>query len=283
MVNHATCPETFLPTMFVSHGAPTFALSPGEAGAALTDFASQLPRPKAVMVISAHWDTEYPCLSVTPRPDTVHDFYGFPKPLYDIRYPAPGAVAWAMEARALLEEDGFQVSLSPQRGLDHGVWVPLLHMFPEASVPVATLSIQGRQDAAYHYRLGQTLAPLREAGVLLLGSGGLTHNLQDCFSPQDVNECPGYARQFQDWMHRKLQQRDVSSLLAYREQAPGAVAAHPTDEHLLPLYVALGAAGKGCACEIIHSGIEHRVLAMDSFAFRPMASTEAYRYHGSRS
>lgn len=257
-----------LPTLFVPHGAPTFALQPGAAGMALADTARQFDDVKAVLLVSAHWDTETPTLGIASRPDTLHDFYGFPQALYAIRYPATGAVPWAMDARTLLEESGFEVKLDPLRGLDHGAWIPLRLMFPEATVPVFTLSLQSHLDTRHHYLVGQALAPLRDSGVLIVGSGNLTHNLMHFGLLRGATHPPGYVTAFQDWMRERLAAGDVASLLDYRASAPGAALAHPTDEHLLPLYVALGAAGEEFIAKQVYSGIEHNMLAMDAYAFQ---------------
>lgn len=257
-----------LPALFVPHGAPTFAMHPGEAGAALAQLGQDLPGIRAVLLVSAHWDSDIPTLSVASRPQTIHDFQGFPQALYSIRYPATGAVAFAMEARTLLEEAGFPVKLDPGRGLDHGAWIPLRLMFPEADVPVFTLSLQSHLGPEHHYRLGLALAPLRQAGVLIVGSGNLTHNLMHFGMLRGASQAPEYVGQFQDWIRARLAEGDTDALLAYRSQAPGAALAHPTDEHLLPLYVAMGAAGPAYAAEQIYSGIEHNMLAMDAYAFQ---------------
>lgn len=259
-----------LPALFVPHGAPTFALDPGEAGAALADFARKLVRPKAVLVISAHWDTELPTFSAACRPETIHDFYGFPPALYAIRYPVCGAVAWAMEARTLLEEAGFSVVLDPQRGLDHGAWVPLRVMYPDASVPVVAMSVQSRLGPRHHYRLGQALAPLRDAGVLIVASGNLTHNLGHFGAGRQGNAISlDYVPAFQQWWRQRIEAGDIESLLDYRAKAPGAVEAHPTEEHLLPFFVALGAGGDRFSAQAVYSGVEYGMLVMDSYAFWP--------------
>jgi 4,5-DOPA dioxygenase extradiol len=254
-----------LPALFVPHGAPTFVLQPGAAGAVLHGLGRQLRRPKAVLVVSAHWDTAMPTLGLAPRPDTLHDFYGFPRALYTMRYPAPGAIALTMDARSLLEDAGFEVALDPRRGLDHGVWVPLKLMYPDADVPVLTMSVQSHLGPGHHFRLGRALSPLREVGVLVVGSGNLTHNLGHF----GAGAPPHYVSSFQDWVQQKLAASDVESMLHYRSMAPGAVEAHPTDEHLLPLYVAMGAAGSAFAAQRLYDGIEHSMLAMDSYAFWP--------------
>jgi 4,5-DOPA dioxygenase extradiol len=256
-----------LPSLFVPHGAPTFALQPGEAGAMLASLGQQLDNVKAILLISAHWHSDTPTLSIASRPETIHDYYGFPQALYSIRYPATGAVSYAMEARSLLEEAGFSVILDPLRGLDHGAWIPLRMMFPEADVPVFTLSLQSHLGTAHHFRLGQAIAPLRQAGVVIVGSGNLTHNLMHFGMLRGTDQTPAYVTEFQGWMRDHLVAGDTDALLDYRTQAPGAATAHPTDEHLLPLYVAMGAAGATFAAEQIYSGIEHNMLAMDAYAF----------------
>ena len=257
------------PAMFVPHGAPTFALQPGEAGVAMTHFVRGLAKPRAVLVVSAHWETAVPTLGVVPRPETMHDFYGFPAALYAIRYSVAGAVSEAMDARALLEEAGFAVALDTRRGLDHGAWIPLRLLYPEADVPVFTLSVQPHLGPEHHYRLGQALAPLRAAGVLVIGSGNLTHNLGHFHQLRGADKPPAYVGAFQDWVHARLDEGDIDALLAYRQQAPGAVEAHPTDEHLLPFYVALGAAGHQVETQVVYRGVEHNMLAMDAYAFWP--------------
>jgi 4,5-DOPA dioxygenase extradiol len=260
------------PVLFVPHGAPTMALEPGEAGAALAAFATRIPRPQAILVISAHWNTAIPTFSAACKPETIHDFYGFPQALYAIRYPVCGAVKWAMEGRALLEEAGFEVGVDPKRGLDHGAWVPLRLMYPDASVPVAAISLQTRLGPEHHYRLGQALAPLRDAGVLILASGNLTHNLGHFGLRHGMGVSLDYVGEFQAWWRERVEARDVEALLDYRRQAPGAQEAHPTEEHLLPFFVALGAAGEKFESEVVHAGIDHEILVMDTYAFWPPGS-----------
>lgn len=260
------------PVLFVPHGAPTMALEPGEAGAALAAFATRIPRPQAILVISAHWNTAIPTFSAACKPETIHDFYGFPQALYAIRYPVCGAVKWAMEGRALLEEAGFEVGVDPKRGLDHGAWVPLRLMYPDASVPVAAISLQTRLGPEHHYRLGQALAPLRDAGVMILASGNLTHNLGHFGLRHGMGVSLDYVGEFQAWWRERVEARDVEALLDYRRQAPGAQEAHPTEEHLLPFFVALGAAGEKFESEVVHAGIDHEILVMDTYAFWPLGS-----------
>ncbi len=259
-----------LPVLFVPHGAPTFALRPGAAGAALATIADSLPRPRAIVIISAHWDTVTPTVGFADRPETIHDFWGFPEALYALRYPATGCREAAQQIVTAIEAAGLPVQPDPQRGLDHGAWVPLRMMFPDADIPVIPLSIQSQGGPEAAYRLGQALVSLVARGFLVIASGNITHNLRD-FQRAGRGQTPAYVRQFTEWMAAHLAARDIPGLLDYRRQAPGAVQAHPTDEHLLPLYVALGAAGDLAEIQRFHAGIDDYVLAMDAYAFLPRA------------
>ncbi|MDD5247781.1 MAG: class III extradiol ring-cleavage dioxygenase [Rhodocyclaceae bacterium] len=261
--------------LFVPHGAPTFALRPGAAGAALSRVAAALPRPRAVIVVSAHWDTEAPTVGLADRPETIHDYWGFPRELYAIRYPATGCKEAGADVLARLRQAGFAAAGDGGRGLDHGAWIPLRLMFPEADVPVIPLSIQAALGAAHHLAVGAALAPLAARGFLLVASGNLTHNLRD-FQAAAAGAAapPAYVREFPDWIWQRLQAADLPALLDYRRQAPAAVRAHPSDEHLLPLFVALGAAGEGARTERFHAGVDDYVMAMDAFAFHPRAAKD---------
>lgn len=263
--------KTHLPTLFVPHGAPSFSLQPGAAGAALAELAVSLPRPRAIVIVSPHWDTEAPTVGHAERLETIHDFYGFPPELYQISYPATGCPEGAKEVAAAITAAGLPVREIASDGLDHGAWVPLRLMYPDADVPVIPLSLQSHAGAAHAYRLGQALAPLVGKGFLVIGSGNITHNLRDyMIARQNGGQTPAYVRDFPEWMSSRLASGDIDALLSYREQAPDAVNAHPSDEHLLPLYVALGAAGKGAAVNRFHAGISDYVLAMDAYTFTPI-------------
>ena len=267
--------HAYQPALFVPHGAPTFALRPGAAGAALVRQAGRLPRPRAIVAVSAHWDTAVPTVGVAPRLDTIHDFSGFPRELYELRYPATGCPEVAHEVFTAIADAGLPVAVDPVRGLDHGAWVPLRLMFPDADVPVVPLSIQSEAGPAHSLAVGRALAGLRARGFLLVASGNLTHNLRDYFiAARAGGHTPAYVREFADWVWERLATRDVDALLDYRRGAPYAARAHPTEEHLLPLYVALGAAGPGFEAERIHSGIDDYVLAMDAFAFSAPAASQ---------
>lgn len=234
-------------TLFISHGAPTLALEPGVTGELLAGLGQTLPRPRAILVVSAHWDTRTPRVSTAAQPETIHDFGGFPAAMYQIQYPAAGAPALAQQVQALLGESDTKVELDPARGLDHGAWVPLMLMYPEADIPVTQLSIQSHAGAAAHFALGQQLAALQADGVMLLCSGAITHNLQDFFTSDREAAVLDYVPAFSDWMAQHIAAGDTEALLDYRRLAPAATRAHPHEDHLLPLFVALGAAEKTAA------------------------------------
>lgn len=257
-----------LPTIFLSHGSPLLAVAPGVYGEAWRDLAAALPRPDAILCVSAHWTTPEPALSTAPRPETLHDFAGFPPALYRIRYAAPGAPALAEETARLLQAAGLAAALVPGRGLDHGAWVPLRQMYPGADIPVTQLSVQPRRDAAWHLRLGEALRPLRARRVLIAASGSLTHNLRDFrFDAFASDRADDYVREFQAWMHAALQSHDRQQLAAWQDLAPHARRAHPTPEHLLPLFVAYGAAGEHPRVARPLANYSGHALAMDCYVF----------------
>lgn len=252
------------PSLFISHGAPDLPLHPSPAQEFLKGLGSQLPRPTAILCVSAHWGSPTPRLSSTPWPPTIHDFTGFPEALYHLTYPAPGSPELAARGLCLLKQSGFEVTLDPQRGLDHGAWNPLLMIYPEAEIPVVQLSIQPQLDPGHHYRLGQALAPLRQENILILASGSLTHNL-NYFRGHGFNDPPPeWVREFADWIQEAVAQDRWEDLLNYRKRAPFAVENHPTDEHLLPLFVALGAGDRG---RLLHSSFTYGILNMGAFGF----------------
>ncbi len=262
--------NTAMPSLFVPHGSPMFALRPGAAGLALANAAAVLPQPRAIIMVSAHWETTHPAVGFADRPETIHDFWGFPKALYELNYPATGSREASQEALDALRHAGFEAEADPGRGLDHGAWIPLRMMFPDADIPVFPLSIQPELGPDHHYRLGRALTPLAHRGFLIVASGNLTHNLADFQEAwRSGGGSPAYARTFPDWVWARLQAGDLEALLDYRERGPEAVRAHPRDEHLLPFYVALGAAGENFAPQRLHAGIDDYVIAMDAFAFQP--------------
>ncbi len=257
-----------LPTLFISHGSPMLAVEPGVYGAAWTNIAQALPRPEAILVVSAHWTTRQPVLSAASAPATLHDFGGFPAALYELCYPAPGAPTLAEQVAKLLTEADIPVGIAPDRGLDHGAWVPLQQMYPEADIPVTQLSVQPELSAEWHMRLGEALRPLREQNVLIMGSGSLTHNLREFhFDEFNTDVADDYVHAFQDWMHECLQGNDRKALLNWLQEAPQAQRAHPTSEHLLPLFVAYGAAGDNPQQERPLANYSGGALAMDCYVF----------------
>ncbi|CAN7371566.1 dioxygenase family protein [Massilia sp. LjRoot122] len=257
-----------LPTIFLSHGSPMLALRDSPARRFLQDLGSSLGRPRAIVAVSAHWETMgAPGVSLASRPETIHDFGGFPRALFEMRYPAPGAPEAAERAAGLLEAAGIRVGRNAQRGLDHGTWVPLALMYPDADIPVAQLSVVRGADPAEHERIGRALTALRGEGVLVVGSGSLTHNLHE-FRGQDLDApAPHWVDEFAQWMKARLEANDRTALLDYRRGAPFASQNHPTEEHLLPLFVAMGAAGADARARLLHASVEHGILAMDAYAF----------------
>jgi 4,5-DOPA dioxygenase extradiol len=255
-----------LPTLFISHGAPTFAIEPGIAGRELEHLVQHLPRPRAILIASPHWMT--PTLSLTghPEPETIHDFGGFDKALYAIQYPAPGAPAIATRAAELLTTAGFAPRVDANRGRDHGAWVPMLHMYPAADIPVIQISMQPNGSPEHYFHLGRALAPLRSEGVLIIGSGSLTHNLYEFGSTQ--GKTLAYVTAFAEWIAAAVRRMDSAALFDYRRQAPHAEHAHPTDEHLMPLMFAMGAAGAHASVQrLAADDVRYGMLAMDIYRF----------------
>lgn len=258
--------EQKLPSLFVSHGSPMLALDPGPAGAFWHQLADSLPRPKAILCVSAHWMTLAPLASTAAKPETIHDYYGFPEPMYQLSYPAPGAPALAERAIALLHKAGIPAEPYPRYCLDHGAWVPLQSFYPKADVPVAQLSVQPRRDARWHLQMGAALAPLRDEGVLILATGGATHNLRemDRFGGAPP---PQWAVQFDEWLAAALAEGRTEELLDWETKAPNARRAHPSPEHFLPLFVGLGAAGEGARGTRLYQDFTMGGLSMAAFRF----------------
>ena len=251
-----------LPTVFVSHGPPTLPFEAGPTRDALARLGDGFARPKGILCVSAHWETAVPTLSTATRPETIHDFYGFPEQLYALRYPAPGAPELAARAGELLAAAGLPVAYE-ERGLDHGAWVPLLLAWPEADIPVTQLSLQPARGPAHHAALGRALAPLRREGVLILASGNANHNLR---ALRRSAEPPDWAVAFDDWLAEAAGRGDAEALGRFLEEAPQARLNHPSDEHFLPLLVAAGAA-EGEPGEALHRGWLYGALSMASYRF----------------
>ncbi len=260
--------QTFRNVLFVPHGAPTFALNPGAAGAAMSDMVKKLPSPRAIVVVSPHWETRIPTVSMATQLETIHDFYGFPEELYKIQYPATGCPEVAQEVATALRNAGMDVDDTSQHGLDHGAWQPLRQMFPDADVPIVPLSMQTHEGPAHAYRVGQALSGLVEKNIWVIASGNITHSLRDWHVAASTNgQTPAYVHRFADWVAEKLSDNDVAALLNYRQQSADGRQAHPSEDHLLPLYVALGAAGTTTPPQAFYRGVSDYVIAMDGYAF----------------
>ncbi|HYC63527.1 MAG TPA: class III extradiol ring-cleavage dioxygenase [Reyranellaceae bacterium] len=250
-----------MPTLFVSHGSPMLILQDLPARNFLAGLGGQVPRPKAIVAVSAHWGTDRPAVSVSERPETIHDFYGFPDALYRLHYPAPGAPELAHRVAAMVG------AVPAENGLDHGAWVPGLLGWPEADIPIFQLAVQPEATPAHHIALGRKLAPLREEGVLVLGSGSATHNLRRLMRGDPGAKPEPWATAFDDWLFDVVEKGDEQALADYRTKAPHAVTAHPTDEHFLPLHVAYGAAGPGAKGRALHRSFTSGNLSMASYLF----------------
>ena len=252
------------PVLYVSHGAPLFALDPGASGAALQAFAEGLEtQPKAVVIMSPHWMPRSPTVMTSAQPATLHDFGGFPEALYQLQYPAPGAPALAEQVIDLLGQAGIAAAGDAQRPLDHGAWVPLMHMFADAHVPVVQVALPQRAGPREVYAMGAALQSLRARGVLLMGSGGMTHNLGE-FAGPGVPTAP-YVLEFSRWVEAQIAHGDMEALWDYRQRAPHAQRAHPSEDHFLPLFFALGAGGEASTAHYLSREVLYGMLAMDSF------------------
>lgn len=257
---------TVAPVYFVSHGSPTLAIEDGAAHRFLRSGSVDLSGNEAILVVSAHWETELPTVSAAEQPETIHDFRGFPPELSRITYPAAGAPEVASKVADSLRNAGFDATLDPSRGLDHGAWVPLHLIRPQANIPVLQLSIQPDAGPAHHFAVGEALHPLREQGVAILATGAITHNLGAFFQGGYTHDSPApqWVTAFADWIANAAETGQTDDLLHYRERAPHAADNHPTEDHLLPFFVALGAGGK---VRRSHASTTYGVLAMDVYEF----------------
>ncbi|AIR91612.1 DODA-type extradiol aromatic ring-opening family dioxygenase [Pseudomonas cremoricolorata] len=253
-----------LPSLFISHGSPMLALQPGASGPALATLAEALPRPRAIVLVSAHWESRDLLLTSGVQPRTWHDFSGFGPALYRVEYPAPGNPALAQQIAVRLCQAGLPAELDERRPFDHGAWVPLSLMYPQADIPLIQLSLPSHLGPAQQLRIGAALAELRAEGVLLIGSGSITHNLGELNWQAGPEVIEPWAKAFRDWVVERLQQGDQQALLDYRQHAPYAVRNHPSDEHLLPLFFALAAGGEFAQ---VHHGFTLGALGMDIYRF----------------
>lgn len=241
-----------MPSVFVSHGSPALAIEQGPSRDFLSGLGRRLGSPKAIVCVSAHWETEEVCVSLDPAPETIHDFYGFPPELYRLRYPAPGDPALGRRIVGLIPH----ARAAERRGFDHGVWSPLQLMYPDASIPVVGISVQTGRDARRHYEVGRALAGLRDEGILILGSGSATHNLRE------MGRSGPHVTEFEQWLCSAVTAGRTEDLLRWEELAPHAKRNHPTPEHLLPLFAPLGAAGTGAPGAVLNRVFEYSSLSM---------------------
>ena len=262
-----------LPSLFLSHGSPMMALEPSPARTFLAGLGAQFARPRAILVVSAHHDAAYQggraTVTASSAPPTIHDFGGFPDELFAMRYPAPGDPLLAARVVELLADHGLAVTADPDRGLDHGAWVPLSLIYPDADIPVVQVSIASNASPEWHYALGQALAPLRDDDVLIIGSGSITHNLRALFSvrlPIDA-PAPSWVTDFTDWIADRMTAGTIDDVLHSVERAPHGRDNHPTPDHILPLFVAMGAGREPFTAERLHHSITYGLLAMDVYAF----------------
>ncbi|OUM06143.1 dioxygenase [Pseudomonas syringae] len=252
------------PSLFISHGSPMLALEPGESGPALAQLAASMPRPRAIVMVSAHWESHELTVNGNPQPETWHDFGGFPAELFAVQYPAQGLPELTRTMVDLLAASDLPARIDSRRPFDHGVWVPLSLMYPDADIPVVQVSLPSRQGPELQTRVGRALASLREQGVLIIGSGSITHNLRDLDWNAGPEKSEPWAERFRSWMIDALQRDDEDALHHYRSLAPHAAHAHPSDEHLLPLYFARGAGG---VFSIAYQGFTMGALGMDIYRF----------------
>ena len=260
--------ENLRNAIFVPHGAPTFALDSGEAGLAMSQLTDLLAKPRAIVVVSPHWDTAVPTVSTATQLETIYDFFGFPEALYRIKYPATGYPEGAQEVVKALQKRFKQVATDPARGLDHGAWTPLRQMFPDADIPIIAVSIQSHAGTAHALTMGEALEELTHQGYLVIGSGNITHNLGDYrMAAMQGGQTPEYVQTFADWVQVQMVDKNVQHLIDYRLHSKEGVRSHPEEDHLLPLFVALGAADKDATAKAFYRGISSYVIAMDGYTF----------------
>ena len=260
-----------LPTIFISHGGPTIVIEDTPARDYLKTLGNRFDRPRAIVIASAHYETSGPQVVRDPHPGMIYDFGGFPRELYEMVYPAPGDPELAADVGRRLSAAGLAPSFADQRGYDHGTWTPLILAYPQADIPVVQVSVDPERDPAYHLALGRALSGLRDEGILLIGSGHITHNLRAFFmrgrDPELDRNIVGWTEAFTGWMHDKLVAGDAPALLDYRRQAPFARENHPTDEHLMPLFFAMGAAGESFSAERTLDWKQMGFFGYDSYLF----------------
>lgn len=258
-----TGPETLSP-LFLAHGSPMLALTDIPAQRFLKELGDKIPAPKGIVILSPHWETDGQKISAPGTLKTIHDFYGFPKPLYDITYPANASAELVGQVTSLLKTAGIDAKEDTTWGLDHGAWVPLSLLYPKLSVPVVELSLPHGSTPESVHALGRSLAPLAGQGILLIGSGSTTHNLREI--AREGAPVPPWAKDFDEWIDEGLRRGDIS-WFADLNGAPEFRRAHPTEEHLLPLFFAMGAAGRDVPAKLLHRSYSHGSISMSYYSF----------------
>jgi 4,5-DOPA dioxygenase extradiol len=261
-----------IPSLFISHGGPNIVIDESAARTYLETLGERLPRPKAIVVMSAHFETQGVAVVADPKPGMIYDFGGFAPELYKMVYPAPGEPALAEKVYGMLDDAGLAPTKLDERGYDHGTWTPLKLAFPGADIPVVQVSVDPSRDAAWHYAVGKALSPLREEGVLLIGSGHITHNLRALFPVMRGGKAPDPAlvdqvNGFTGWFADRLAADDREAILDWKARAPYPAENHPTDEHLMPIFFAYGAAGDNPRVERAHASKQLGFFAYDSYLF----------------
>lgn len=257
-----------MPALFLSHGSPMMAIEHSSTTEFFKQLGKDLPTPKAIVIFSAHFDYRGPTFITSGHTlGTIHDFYGFPQPLYDIQYPANGAPQLAEQIQQMLSSAGIEAATVADQGLDHGAWIPMLYMFPNHDIPIVQVSLNSTKDAIAHFEIGRWLRPLREQGVLFVGSGGISHNLREVFAPNADPSRVAKVNAFTDWVGEEVKKGRVDALLDYQAQAPHALYNHPTPEHYLPLPSILGTTYEDEKGQVMHRAMDLEILALDAYGY----------------
>ncbi|TBL68019.1 DODA-type extradiol aromatic ring-opening family dioxygenase [Paenibacillus thalictri] len=253
------------PSLFLAHGAPTLVTEELKYTRLLAMLAAKLPRPYAIVLWSAHWESRTQLISAAPQYETIHDFFGFPESLYEIEYPAKGNVALALQIRQMLTAEGISSEMDDHRGLDHGAWSLLNLMYPDGDIPVVAMSVNPRLTPEEQYRIGRALATLRRENVLLIGSGGTVHNLSKLnWSSAGVAR---WALEYDEWLAEQLETWNTEALFDYELRGPYAREAVPTPEHFVPLLLAMGAADSGKKARLLHREYQLGTLSLSAWMF----------------
>ena len=252
-------------TLFISHGAPDLMIRQTPAHDFLKNLANDFEKPKAIIVFSAHFESEEIEITGNFRLQTIHDFSGFPPELHKMTYDAEGSPELAAEILQIFREMDFVAKINPKRGLDHGAWVPLKLIYPAADIPVIQISLQSSQSPIYHYKIGRIIAQLKEKNILIIGSGSITHNLAMAFQNKE-KPTPAWVENFSEAIYQKLQNQDIAAIINWYD-LESAQENHPSFEHFIPLLIAMGAAGGEFRTKRLHHSFDYSVLAMDCYVF----------------